>query len=100
MADLQDDPQTASVAVGDIEDVRDSAPAAGRAPAEPADEGPGPLERARELLARYPLIDGSNGLAHALREMAHYDLEEGESLLETDIPRLRDGEWARCSGRS
>ncbi len=37
MADLQDDPQTASVAVGDIEDVRDSAPAAGRAPAEPAD---------------------------------------------------------------
>ncbi|MFD3441537.1 membrane dipeptidase [Streptomyces sp. NPDC058685] len=97
MADLQDDPQTGSAAVGDVDHVRDSAPAVGSAPAEsgepgaPAEEGPGPLERARELLARYPVIDGSNGLAHALRDMAHYDLEEGESLLETDIPRLRDG---------
>lgn len=103
MADLQDDPQTGSVAVGDVDHVRDSAPAAGPAPAEPgapADDGPGPLERARELLARYPVVDGSNGLAHALREMAHYDLEEGESLLETDIRGCATGEWARCSGRS
>jgi membrane dipeptidase len=55
-----------------------------------------PLERARELLARSPVVDGHNDLAWALRELAGYDLDQvdlsgAEPRLQTDIPRLRAG---------
>ncbi|MEW2632720.1 membrane dipeptidase [Streptomyces sp. NPDC048389] len=50
-----------------------------------------PLTRARQLLRSHPLIDGYSGLAPVLRSMHRYDLEAGESLLETDVPRLRRG---------
>lgn len=52
---------------------------------------PGFLARARELLREHPVVDGRSGLAPVLRSMHFHDLEAGESLLETDVPRLRRG---------
>ncbi|MDH2389869.1 membrane dipeptidase [Streptomyces sp. HNM0663] len=49
------------------------------------------LARARELLSRHPVADGYSGLARGLNESPWCDLEHGDSLLETDIPRLRHG---------
>ncbi|MFF5422311.1 membrane dipeptidase, partial [Streptomyces misionensis] len=55
------------------------------------------LERARELLAEYPVVDGHNDLPWALREQVHYDLDardiagDQSAHLHTDIPRLRAG---------
>ncbi|GHD95855.1 dipeptidase [Streptomyces naganishii] len=50
-----------------------------------------PLERARALLAAHPVADGYCGLPWALRRLPWYDLELGESDLDTDVPRLREG---------
>lgn len=61
-------------------------PEPGRA-AEPAD----PAERARALLAAHPVADGYSGLPWALRQLAWYDFETGDSVLESDVPRLRGG---------
>ncbi|NUK12038.1 membrane dipeptidase [Streptomyces lunaelactis] len=100
MADLQDDPHAATVAVGDLGDpaAHDPAPPMPRpstkGSAEAADSAghaPGSLERARELLAAHPIADGYSGLARVLRDTPSCDLEQGDRLLETDIPRLRDG---------
>ncbi|WP_435877847.1 membrane dipeptidase [Streptomyces kurssanovii] len=69
----------------------------GAAASAPPDHGPSPgppgdpLVRAAELLRTHPVIDGYSGLAPVLRSMHWYDLEAGESLLETDVPRLRSG---------
>src|SRR5437773_2004187 len=55
------------------------------------------LERALELLAGSPLIDGHNDLAYALRERVGGIAVSGVNLrgpvdgLHTDIPRLRVG---------
>ncbi|MFK0101496.1 dipeptidase [Streptomyces sp. NPDC091040] len=55
------------------------------------------LERARELLAEYPVVDGHNDLPWALREQVNYDLAvrdiatDQSAHLHTDIPRLRAG---------
>lgn len=55
------------------------------------------LERARELLAEYPVVDGHNDLPWALREQVNYDLDardiatDQSAHLHTDIPRLRAG---------
>jgi membrane dipeptidase len=55
------------------------------------------LERARELLATTPLIDGHNDLAIALRGkvggigVSSVDLRQPVEGLDTDIPRLRAG---------
>jgi membrane dipeptidase len=55
------------------------------------------LERAQELLATTPLIDGHNDLAIALRGkvggigVSSVDLREPVNDLDTDIPRLRAG---------
>ncbi|MEU2022091.1 dipeptidase [Streptomyces sp. NPDC016469] len=55
------------------------------------------LDRARELLAEYPVVDGHNDLPWALREQAGYDLAvrdiatDQSAHLHTDIPRLRAG---------
>jgi membrane dipeptidase len=52
--------------------------------------------RGRELLSRFPLIDGHNDLPWAMRLGARYDFEQmdpgvGISSTHTDIPRLRAG---------
>ncbi|MFG2567604.1 dipeptidase [Streptomyces sp. NPDC048567] len=55
------------------------------------------LDRARELLAEYPVVDGHNDLPWALREQVNYDLAvrdiatDQSAHLHTDIPRLRAG---------
>lgn len=57
----------------------------------------GPLDRARELLAAHPVVDGHNDLPWALREQVRYDLDaldiagDTSASLHTDIPRLRAG---------
>ncbi|MFF3325476.1 membrane dipeptidase [Streptomyces sp. NPDC002889] len=71
-------------------------PAEHDAPAapEPATETPvavPPLVRAREILRTHPVADGCSGLGPVLGGMHSYDLETGENLLETDVPRLRAG---------
>jgi len=54
------------------------------------------LDRARELLAAAPVIDGHNDLAWEMRGRAGYDFERIDIAapqpgLQTDIPRLRAG---------
>jgi membrane dipeptidase len=55
------------------------------------------LERARELLAAHPVVDGHNDLPWALRQHVRYDLDrmdiaaDQRGRLHTDIPRLRSG---------
>ncbi|MFJ3672379.1 dipeptidase [Streptomyces sp. NPDC090106] len=56
-----------------------------------------PLERARELLAEFPVVDGHNDLPWALREQVRYDLDardiatDQSAHLHTDLARLRAG---------
>ncbi|OQR59572.1 peptidase M19 [Streptomyces maremycinicus] len=61
---------------------------AGRSAQEP---GSTPLERARALLAAHPVADGYSALPSALRQLPWYDLQHGESAVDTDVPRLRRG---------
>jgi len=55
------------------------------------------LDRARELLADFPVVDGHNDLPWALREQVRYDLDARDiathqnAHLHTDLPRLREG---------
>lgn len=99
MADLQDDAATAT-AVGTLEaDLAHISPLPSDTPAPvppasappPSPSPPDPLARARELLALHPVVDGHNGLAHAVRSVPWCDLELGEESLDTDVPRLRAG---------
>ncbi|WP_432145538.1 dipeptidase [Streptomyces sp. bgisy084] len=52
---------------------------------------------ARDLLARWPVVDGHNDLPWALREQVRYDLDQRDiatdqsAHLHTDLPRLRAG---------
>lgn len=54
-------------------------------------------DAARELLARWPVVDGHNDLPWALREQVRYDLDRRDiaadqsASLHTDLPRLRAG---------
>ncbi|GGX74222.1 dipeptidase [Streptomyces fructofermentans] len=68
-------------------------PGAGAEPAgAPADAAGGdPLARAHALLAAHPVADGYSGLPWVLRHLPWYDLELGESTIDTDVPRLREG---------
>ncbi|GGW66931.1 membrane dipeptidase [Streptomyces xantholiticus] len=113
MADPQNASPVTTVDLGDLDDLDDDldalaaaatepppdpelAAAATEPPPDPEPAAPAippvePLARAKELLRSHPLIDGYNGLAPVLRSMHWYDLEAGESLLETDVPRLRRG---------
>jgi membrane dipeptidase len=55
-----------------------------------------PMERAKMLHKRFPLIDGHNDLPWALRklvdrDLARIDLRKEQRQLMTDIPRLREG---------
>ncbi|WP_434095541.1 membrane dipeptidase [Streptomyces goshikiensis] len=83
MADLQDDPHTATTAVGPgslgVEDVL--APATAR----------GSLERAASLLAVHPVADGCNTLVWTLRQSPYHDIDTPDTGVDTDIPRLRAG---------
>ncbi|GGX76813.1 dipeptidase [Streptomyces hiroshimensis] len=56
------------------------------------------LDRARELLAAHPVVDGHNDLPWALRQQVRYDLDRRDIALDqsgaglhTDLPRLRAG---------
>lgn len=108
MADLQDASSLTTVGLDGLDDLDDldalndldALDAAAAAPPDPNEQAtdtapapaPGePLKRAGELLRGHPLIDGYSGLAPTLQSMHWYDLEAGESLLETDVPRLRRG---------
>ncbi|WP_369169845.1 dipeptidase [Streptomyces sp. R28] len=95
MADLKDELDT-SPEVGEIDDL----PAA--LPGEPYEPVAGPgqdtdaglLERAHALLAAHPVADGYSGLPWALRRLPRVDLELGESAVDTDVPRMREGHVA------
>ncbi|MFC8828035.1 dipeptidase [Streptomyces sp. NPDC057137] len=91
MADLQDDPYDtdSTAAVGDLDaPPHPQAPATTAAPVSSA-------ERARALLAAHPVVDGHNSLAPTLlrrRGANHaHDLDQGETFLDTDMPRIRAG---------
>ncbi|MER6629656.1 dipeptidase [Streptomyces sp. NPDC000987] len=49
------------------------------------------IERAHALLADHPVADGYSALPWALRHLSWYDLEAGESAVDTDVPRMREG---------
>ncbi|MGW3286758.1 dipeptidase [Streptomyces sp. NPDC001002] len=89
MADLQDElhPTTEVGALDDLPDPFE--------PGEPytpvSDPDTAPLERAHAILAAHPVADGYSGLPWALRHMPWFDLELGESAVDTDVPRLREG---------
>ncbi|MEU1041829.1 dipeptidase [Streptomyces sp. NPDC005551] len=92
MADLQDDLHfTAEVGGLDRTAAR---PGTGTGPELRTEEAAAScetLERAHALLTEHPVADGYTGLPWALRHLHWYDLELGESALDTDVPRLRAG---------
>ncbi|MGW3652368.1 dipeptidase [Streptomyces sp. NPDC000878] len=99
MADLQDELQ-ATAEVGDLdprlpppvplpEPDDDTAAEAGFRPV--SDPDADPLDRAHTILAAHPVADGYSGLPWALRHLPWYDLELGESTVDTDVPRMRRG---------
>jgi microsomal dipeptidase-like Zn-dependent dipeptidase len=94
MADLEHEPHP-TTEVGEFDELPERLP-------DPFGEEPEPyasvtgadptsLERARALLAAHPVVDGYSGLPRVLRHRPWYDLELGESALDTDVPRLREG---------
>ncbi|MFD0315408.1 dipeptidase [Streptomyces flavalbus] len=87
MAELQDDlhPTTEATALDELP-LDDSLPTT----ATPATDT-SLLDRAHALLTAHPVADGYSGLPWALRLLPWYDLEEGESAVHTDVPRLRQG---------
>ncbi|WP_217144745.1 dipeptidase [Streptomyces sp. AC627_RSS907] len=91
MADLQDDLYTGA---GELDGL--PVPTAAEVfPPEPyapvSDPDDEPLARAHAVLAAHPVADGYSGLPWALRHLPWYDLELGESAVDTDVPRLREG---------
>ncbi|MDX3457723.1 dipeptidase [Streptomyces sp. ME02-8801-2C] len=56
-----------------------------------SDPDAAPLDRAHAILAAHPVADGYSGLPWALRHLPWYDLELGESTVDTDVPRMRRG---------
>ncbi|MFH0519811.1 dipeptidase [Streptomyces sp. M41] len=92
MADLKDELDTSSE-VGALDDLPD------RLPGEPSEPVTGPgegtdaglLDRAHALLVTHPVADGYSGLPWALRHLPWFDLELGESAVDTDVPRMREG---------
>ncbi|MFF8478242.1 dipeptidase [Streptomyces sp. NPDC015414] len=88
MTDLQDDTPT-TTEVGESDSLPDGTfPAA---PYEPDGPGTEHLEDARVLLADHPVADGHSGLPRALRRLPWYELELGDTSLDTDVPRMRAG---------
>ncbi|MGW6546382.1 dipeptidase [Streptomyces massasporeus] len=96
MADLQDDLRTAAAAAGEFDELAEPYPDEGVVTAESyepvSDPDDAPMTRARAILAAHPVADGYNGLPWALKRLSWYDLEDGESTVDTDVPRLRSGQ--------
>ncbi|MFI6937007.1 dipeptidase [Streptomyces sp. NPDC050287] len=91
MADLQHELHPITEA-GELDDLTEPLPDPFEAPYVPVTDPDGtPLERAHALLAAHPVADGYSGLPWALRHRPWYDLELGESAVDTDVPRLREG---------
>ncbi|MEV0735909.1 dipeptidase [Streptomyces sp. NPDC050549] len=97
MADLQDHLH-ATTEVGELDDLVHEPFPAGPFPPDSAeqydpvsDPAAAPLERAHAILAAHPVADGYSGLPWALRHLPWFDLELGESSVDTDVPRLREG---------
>ncbi|MFJ5265866.1 dipeptidase [Streptomyces sp. NPDC088387] len=91
MADLQDDLHT-TPEVGGLDALPPlTEPLPPEAYAPVCDTDAAPLDRARALLAAHPVADGYSGLPWALRHLPWYDLQLGESAVDTDVPRLREG---------
>ncbi|MFI6340142.1 dipeptidase [Streptomyces sp. NPDC050535] len=112
MADLRDELHTTAAEVGELDrpsawpeseplplDTPETVPDAGLAPetgagpesvTAPAGDAD-PLERAHAFLAGNPVADGYSGLPWALRHLPWFDLELGESAVDTDVPRMREG---------
>ncbi|MFD8306226.1 dipeptidase [Streptomyces sp. NPDC059690] len=89
MADLQDELDTTTEGDG-LDGLPD--PFGTAEPYTPVSDPDGaPLERAHAILAAHPVADGYSGLPWALRHLPWYDLELGESAVDTDVPRLREG---------
>ena len=86
MADLQDELD----ATGGLDALPDPFEDDG-SQASVSEPGTADLERARTILAAHPVADGYSGLPWALRRLPWYDLELGESSVDTDVPRLRQG---------
>lgn len=95
MADLQDDLRAAAAAAGEFDELAEPYPDEGVVTAESyepvSDPDDAPMTRARAILAAHPVADGYNGLPWALKRLSWYDLEDGESTVDTDVPRLRSG---------
>ncbi|MFB9466844.1 dipeptidase [Streptomyces cinereospinus] len=90
MADLQNDLHTpAEVGEPDALSREPPLPVGARGPADDPDAGL--LERAHALLTAHPVADGYSGLPWALRHLPWYDLELGETAVDTDLPRMRRG---------
>ncbi|MEU4873022.1 dipeptidase [Streptomyces sp. NPDC021608] len=94
MADLQDELH----ALPEAGELPDTAPAAPVAPPPPAASSAGAagsagsaLERAGALLTAHPVIDGHSALPRALSDLPWYDLQLGESGVDTHVLRLREG---------
>ncbi|MEU6146953.1 dipeptidase [Streptomyces sp. NPDC047081] len=89
MADLQDELHP-TTEVGGLDGLPDPFEAA-EAYSPVSDPDSAPLERAHAILAAHPVADGYSGLPWALRHLPWYDLELGESAVDTDVPRMREG---------
>ncbi|MCZ9338290.1 dipeptidase, partial [Streptomyces sp. TRM76130] len=91
--DLQDDLHPSTEA-GELDDLPATL-SARVLPPEPcppvSDPDDAPLERAHAVLAAHPVADGYSGLPWVLKHLPWYDLEIGESAVDTDVPRLREG---------
>lgn len=100
MADLKDELDT-SPEVGELDDRPDPLPGdrsgdrLGDRSASVTGPGEGTetslLDHAHVLLAAHPVADGYSGLPWALRRLPRVDLELGESTVDTDVPRMREG---------
>ncbi|MEU2911602.1 dipeptidase [Streptomyces massasporeus] len=96
MADLQDDLRAAAAAAGEFDELAEPYSDEGVVTTESyepvSDPDDAPMTRARAILAAHPVADGYNGLPWALKRLSWYDLEDGESTVDTDVPRLRSGQ--------
>ncbi|MFF5345602.1 dipeptidase [Streptomyces althioticus] len=93
MADLQDDLHTAAEVGRADEPYPQEAVVVGPEEYRPvSDPDDAPLDRARAVLAAHPVCDGYSGLPWTLRGLPWYDLDLGESAVDTDLPRLRQGQ--------
>ncbi|MDQ0991294.1 dipeptidase [Streptomyces sp. V3I7] len=96
MADLRDELPTATEVTAPPDDLDedlpdDPFPTAGQSLVPDCPPDAGPLERAHALLTAHPVADGCSGLSRALPLLPRYDLELGDSNVDTDVPRLREG---------